>query len=128
MNLSNTQIAKQNKALLKSLGINVSGLIGYHKMYGTTPYTFGYKDSSVWFCSINKTNSTIEINTKYFDCPEAVLKYNKTQLKKHTKFNANLFWDAYKSSIVKLRNGVKLNIHDKINISTFTDGIFNYSK
>ena len=67
---------KELKQLFKSLGIDIKGLTDYKKLYNTTPYTFAYKGDSAWFCSYNPKDKTIEINTKYFDINDKVIKYN----------------------------------------------------
>lgn len=79
--MNNHQIAKENKALLKSLGINTRNLVSYHILYKTTPYTFGFKDSSMWAYSINKDTKQVEVNTTYFDYTKKIADYNNTKNK-----------------------------------------------
>ena len=77
--MSNQQIAKENKALLKSLDINTRNLVSYHILYKTTPFTFVYKDSSMWAYSINKDTKQVEVNTTYFGYTQKIADYNQTK-------------------------------------------------
>jgi len=122
------KIAKKNKNLLKSLGVNVKGLVGYHKLYGTTPNTFGYKGSSVWFCSISEYDKTIEINTTYFKYTKEILRYNKIQNKKYSKNKWGMSSDIHGDAMTKFKEGLPLNINDRININIFSIGYNNYRK
>lgn len=67
---------KENKKLLKSLGVNTRNLHGYNKLYGTTPNTLGYKDSSMWAYSIHG-EGVVEVNTTYFEKTEQIVEHNK---------------------------------------------------
>lgn len=65
------------KDILKKAGIK--GVKSYKKLYGTKENMFakthsGQPDCS-WYCEI-KDNGKIIVNTKYYNYPKSVIKYN----------------------------------------------------
>jgi len=75
----NHKTTKELRELFKSLGINTYMLKPYSEMYknNTNTYMWGYQGSSMWYCTYDKCTKRIIINTKYFDTPDTVVKYNE---------------------------------------------------
>lgn len=70
---------KELSKLAKKLGYGT--LTSYYTLWGTVKNTFGMRDASMWFLTIqlNDDNKVvgIEINTTYFKATEQVKKINK---------------------------------------------------
>lgn len=77
------QTSAQVKKLLKELGVSTRGLTSYDKLYGTTPFTFGYKNSSMWAYTYSQRTGAIEVNTTYFKATEQMQKHNYQANKKY---------------------------------------------
>ena len=67
------------KELLKSLCVNVRGLVSNRTLYGkdANPNTFTYKGDSAWYCEFHPYDETIDVNSTYFAPNMEILEYNK---------------------------------------------------
>ena len=80
MDLTKPQIGLEKKGikeLFKALDIKTRNLKSYDVLYGTTPYTFTYGESSMWLFTYNPRTGAIEYNTTYLEPTQKHLNYNK---------------------------------------------------